>query len=137
MPLSGDCQSIVDAAVAAAFQDFVLRYGGGREKTYALTATTGSTTVNLTNGNTQVLTLGSNTTLSFTNATAGTSCSLSLYLVQDGTGSRTVTWPAGVRWPGGTAPTLSTPAGSRDLVVLESTDGGSTWDAVLGGLAFA
>lgn len=137
MSITGLCQSIVNAAIAAAFQDFVLRYGGGREKTYAATATTSSTTVDLNNGNTQTLTLASNTTLTITNATASTSCSLSLYLVQDGTGGRTVTWPAGVRWPGGTAPTLSAAAGSRDLVVLESTDGGTTWDAVLGGLAFA
>jgi len=31
-----------------------------------------------------------------------------LKLVQDSVGSRTVTWPASVKWPGGTAPTLTT-----------------------------
>ena len=35
-------------------------------------------------------------------------CNIILILVQDGTGSRTATWPATVKWPSGTAPTLST-----------------------------
>jgi len=39
-----------------------------------------------------------------------------LKVVQDGTGSRTVTWPAAVLWPGGSAPTLSTAASSVDIV---------------------
>jgi len=39
-------------------------------------------------------------------------------LIQDATGSRTVTWPAAVLWPGGTAPTLSTGANAVDLVAL-------------------
>jgi hypothetical protein len=31
------------------------------------------------------------------------------------TGSRTVTWWTGIRWPGGTAPTLTTTAGKEDV----------------------
>ena len=42
-----------------------------------------------------------------------------LTLVQDATGSRTVTWPAGVSWPGlGTAPVLTTTANGRDYFSL-------------------
>lgn len=41
-----------------------------------------------------------------------------LMLVQDGTGSRTATWPAAVKWPGGTAPTLSTAASSIDIITF-------------------
>ena len=37
-------------------------------------------------------------------------------MVQDGTGSRTATWPASVKWPSGTAPTLTTTASSVDIV---------------------
>lgn len=36
---------------------------------------------------------------------------------QDGTGSRTMTWPAAFKWPGGTVPTLSTTANAVDLLV--------------------
>ncbi len=40
-------------------------------------------------------------------------------LVQDATtGSRTVTWPGTVKWPGGTAPTLSTGTSDVDLISL-------------------
>jgi hypothetical protein len=45
-------------------------------------------------------------------------------LQQDATGSRTVSaWPAAVRWPGGTAPTLSTAPHAIDLVRLVAVAG--------------
>lgn len=137
MGLAAVCQSMVDAAVNAAFANAVVRFGGGREKTYSATATTSSTTVDLVNGNSQVLTLASSTTLTLSGATAGTSCTISLHIVQDGTGGRVITWPASVKWPGGSAPSLSTAAGAHDLVVLETLDGGTVWYATLAGLAFA
>jgi len=40
----------------------------------------------------------------------------SLFLVQDSTGSRTAAWGAYWKFPGGTAPTLSTAANSQDRV---------------------
>jgi len=39
-------------------------------------------------------------------------------MVQDGTGSRTVTWPGTVKWSGGTAPTLTTDGGGIDIASL-------------------
>jgi len=56
-----------------------------------------------------------NETLTFTAPT--NPCNLLLVLVQDGTGSRTVTWPT-IKWPGGTVPTLSTDANAEDMVCL-------------------
>ncbi|MGM9473200.1 fibronectin type III domain-containing protein [Pseudarthrobacter sp. YS3] len=47
-----------------------------------------------------------------------------LALVQDATGSRTVTWPAGIRWAGGTVPTLSTGGGATDLFTFVALTGG-------------
>ena len=49
-----------------------------------------------------------------TNMVAGQSGSL--FLVQDATGSRTAAWGAYWKFPGGTAPTLSTAANSQDRV---------------------
>jgi hypothetical protein len=69
-------------------------------------------------------TLNGNCTFTFPTTTAGTS--FTLELVQDATGSRTVTWPASVRWPAGTAPTLTTTASRRDVFTFLCTDG-STW----------
>lgn len=86
-------------------------------------------TFNFNNGNTQTLTLTGNVTIAFSNipATANRTISLTLYLKQDGTGSRTPTFPASVIWPGGTTPTWSTAASACDMVVLQSTNNGTTW----------
>lgn len=66
--------------------------------------------------NKQKSTLTDNCTFTFT--APSNPCTVQLILIQDGTGSRTVTWPASVKWPGGTAPTLSTAASSVDVVSL-------------------
>ena len=39
------------------------------------------------------------------------------FITQDGTGSRTMTWPSSFKWPAGSAAVLSTPANSVDLLV--------------------
>lgn len=66
-------------------------------------------------------------TFTFSGAVAGESCSMVLELVQDGTGSRTVTWPGSVTWVDGSAPTLHTAAGSIDWYTFVSHDGGTIW----------
>lgn len=71
------------------------------------------------------VTLTANCTLTFPAAGAGKS--FSLRLVQDGTGSRTVTWPAAVKWDGGTAPTLSTAAAAVDALAFVCFDG-TRWE---------
>jgi hypothetical protein len=59
------------------------------------------------------LTLTGNCTFTFPTATAGRQ--FTLVLNQDSTGSRTVTWPSSVRWPGGTAPTITATASKTDV----------------------
>ena len=71
-------------------------------------------TIDWTLSNKQKSTLTGNCTFTFT-APPGP-CSLILKLVQDATGSRTVTWPAAVHWSGGTAPTLTTTASRVDII---------------------
>lgn len=73
-------------------------------------------TIDWTAGNKQKSTLTGNCTYTFT-APSGP-CNILLKVVQDATGSRTVTWPGTVKWPGGTAPTLSTAANSVDIVTF-------------------
>ncbi len=58
------------------------------------------------------VTLAGNRTLAVTNATAGQT--FVIKLIQDGTGSRTVTWFATILWPAGTVPTLTTTANKAD-----------------------
>lgn len=73
-------------------------------------------TIDWTVGNKQKSTLTGNCTFTFTAPPGPTN--LILKLVQDATGSRTVTWPAAVHWPGGTAPTLTTTAAKVDIIML-------------------
>jgi hypothetical protein len=64
-------------------------------------------------GNAQV-TLGGNRTLAApTNLVAG--MTYTLMVIQDGTGSRTLTWNSAYKFAGGTAPTLSTGTGKVDI----------------------
>jgi len=43
-------------------------------------------------------------------------------------GAATVTWPAAVKWPGGTSPTLT--AAGTDVFVFITDDGGTVWRGV-------
>jgi len=104
-----------------------LSTGGGVETLSTLGNRTGATTLNLAAGNVFSVTLTGATNFTITGATNGAACSFGLYIKQDATGSRLVTWPASVKWPGGTAPTLTTTAAATDIIVLESIDGGTTW----------
>ena len=65
--------------------------------------------------NSYQVTLGGNRTMAApTNVKPG--FTYLLYVIQDGTGSRTITWNSVFKWAGGTAPTLSTGAGAKDLI---------------------
>jgi hypothetical protein len=89
----------------------------GDYKEGVVTANTGTAyTINTTTGTLQILTLTGNCTFTFPTATTGES--FTLFLRQDGTGGRTVTWPANVRWPGGTAPTITSTASRQDKFIF-------------------
>lgn len=63
--------------------------------------------------NLHTVTLGGNRTLALTNVSIGQK--IIVRLVQDATGSRTVTWFSGIKWVGGAAPTLTTDGGAIDV----------------------
>lgn len=69
-------------------------------------------TLALTNGTVQIITLTGNATITMPTATSGKS--FIMLLKQDATGSRTVTWTT-VKWPGGTAPTITSTASKQDI----------------------
>lgn len=78
--------------------------------------TIGATTiVDFNKGPLVYLTLEQNTTLSFVGELPGVYV---IYVKQDATGSRTVTWPSNIKWPDNTAPTLTTTALAWDVVTL-------------------
>ena len=67
----------------------------------------------MTSANVHTVTLGGNRTLAVSNATAGQF--FYIRLLQDGSGSRTVTWFSTITWAGAAAPTLTTTANRADL----------------------
>jgi|DEB0MinimDraft_10_1074344.scaffolds.fasta_scaffold05564_2 hypothetical protein len=105
----------------------------------AVVANTGATyTIDLENGNVFNLTLTDNCTYTFSNPPAsGSAGAFTLIQNQDGTGSRTVTWPASVEWAGGSAPTITSTLSSTDVFTFITTDGGTTWYGFTGGQDFS
>lgn len=75
------------------------------------------------------------TTLTISNAPA-TGTVYSFTWILDITGSRTVTWPASVKWGNAGAPTLSTTNGKVDVFTFVTTDGGTSWLGFNGGQNF-
>ena len=74
-----------------------------------------TTEIDWNDGPIQKITLNDNPTLTFTNPLDG--ARYLLHVIQDATGSRTVTWPT-IKWIGGSAPTLTTTVNKRDIVVF-------------------
>lgn len=89
-------------------------------------------TFSMAASNMHTVTLGGNRTLAVSNVTTG-QCFI-INLVQDGTGSRTVTWFTTIRWAGGSAPTLTTTASKRDVFGFICT-GTDTYDGFIVGQA--
>lgn len=109
--------------------------GGG--ETYFDAGNSGTAiTLNLTNGNVQKLTLTANCTVTLAGPAAGAMRSLTLLVFQDATGSRTITWPASVKWGDAGAPILTLAASKMDIVSLFTVDGGMTWYGALGAKGF-
>lgn len=95
------------------------------------TATDGATvTFDLSLGNIQAVTLGGNRTLAVSNVSVGQI--FIVRLVQDGTGSRTVTWFSTIAWDGGAAPILSTTASEIDTFAFICTSSGNYDGYVVG-----
>lgn len=83
-------------------------------KPYLKVDTDGATvTFNMNESNVHSVVLGGNRTLAVSNVGVGQS--FIVRLVQDATGSRTVTWFSTIKWADGTAPTLTTTANKTDV----------------------
>lgn len=67
--------------------------------------------------------------------TSGRSSSFIIIFTADGT-ARSVSWPASFKWPSGTAPTITSTNGQKDVFTFFTVDGGSTWQAFISGQNF-
>jgi hypothetical protein len=78
--------------------------------------------VNCTLGNFFTKTIAANSTFTFSNPPASRAYAFTLEIVHT---SGTITWPTTVRWPGNTAPTLTT--GRTHLITFVTDNGGTIW----------
>ena len=117
-----------------------LTLSGGKVVTPTLTGTKetsaaiSASAIDLTLGNYFTKTISGTTTFTISNAAAsGTVNSFILQLTNGG--SATVNWFSGVKWAGGTAPTLT--ASGYDDIGFFTIDGGTTWQGFVLGKAMA
>jgi hypothetical protein len=123
---SFDAASIPTFTSTSTFTNKTIEAGvftNGYTEEVATANTSTAYTIDLAGGSVQVLTLTGSCTFTFPTATAGKG--FIILLKQDATGSRTVTWPAAVKWPGGTAPTITATASKLDKYVF--TADGTNW----------
>ncbi|MEE9141065.1 MAG: hypothetical protein V3U18_09895, partial [Alphaproteobacteria bacterium] len=96
----------------------------------AVSISSGAITLDFATGNSFEVTLTENvTSITIANPPAtGNLGEAFIRFKQDATGGRTVGgWPAAVKWPGGTAPTITSPANAVDKVTLTTDDAGTTY----------
>lgn len=98
-------------------------FTNGYTEEVATANTSTAYTIDLANGSVQILTLTGNCTFTFPTVVSGKG--FTLLLLQDATGSRTVTWPSSVKWPASTAPTITATASKMDKYVFVAN--GSYW----------
>lgn len=114
-------------------QDNIL--DGAKLKDYSVshsapTSSSGAITFDYATSNSFAVTLTENiTTITLSTPPAsGSYGEIVIEFLQNATGGWTVTWPASVKWPGGTAPVITTTATTgKDKVFLSTRDGGTTW----------
>jgi hypothetical protein len=115
-----------------------LTFGTNYTETRTSVTAASSTALNCSLGNIFSITMSASiSTLSFSNVPAtGRAYTMTLFVNQDATGNRTISWPAAVRWSGGTSPTLTTTANKTDIITLVTHDGGTNWYGFVAGLNF-
>ena len=93
-------------------------------------ATVTFTLTDKTKGKIRSVTLGGNRTLAISGETVGQV--FMIRLIQDGTGSRTVTWFSTIKWPDNVVPTLTTTASKIDVFGFLVTSAGNYEGFILG-----
>ena len=100
----------------------------------ALGSVSGTKAISGASANVQSMTIAANTTITLTAGASASECRVLTLIITNG-GAFTVTWPASVKWAGGSAPTFS--AAGVDVVTLLTVDGGVTWLGSANGVSYA
>lgn len=110
------------------------RFQAWRETFTSPTISSGTLTLDLSGSNFFKVSLNAAiTTLTISNVPASSmAAAFTLEFTADGT-ARAVTWPASIKWPSGTAPTLTSTNGKTDTFAFYTVDGGTSWKAFVSG----
>lgn len=122
--------------VVSADANGVVTFDNGKiEESTAITSSSNAATINLRDGDNFTHTLSENVTYTFSNpAASGKVSAFTLKVTQDST-ARTITWPSGVDWAAGVAPTLTTTSGGVDVFCFITYDGGTNYYGFTAGQA--
>lgn len=131
-----DFTTAAQSALASDLATKVSTTNGGGEVYFDAGNSGAALGLNVANGNVQKVTLTANCTISLTSPATGAMRALTLLVFQDGTGSRTITWPGSVKWGNAGAPVLTTTATRMDMISLFTVDGGTNWYGALGAKGF-
>lgn len=121
--LATDVQASLTAADAAVVENVSAVGSSGSTETLS----------DVTTATVHRIVLDANCALTFPTAAAGKS--FTLLLVQDGVGSRTVTWPGSILWASGIVPVLTTTMNKQDLFSFVCIDG-TNWLGLTVGQGF-
>lgn len=100
--------------------------GGYVEGKTTINPATGAISLDLSTSNVFVLTLTGPVTISIVNSGSVGEVYSALIIVKN-SNSRTITWPASVKWPSGAAPAGSAGATAIDVYSIMTEDGGTTY----------
>jgi hypothetical protein len=94
----------------------------------------GTKNIDWATGNIFEITLSGTVTFTFSHLAAGKS--ITILLIQDGSGNHTVNWPS-IKWNAGTSPTLTTTGSAIDVITLFVGSNGTTVYGFLAGLGMS
>ena len=115
MPLTTINTSQVNTSSEIALQNSIGTWTAGQRGEVTALTSAATITIDMADSNNFSVTLAHNATFANpSNDTAGQSGSI--FITQDGTGSRTASWGTDWDWVGGTAPTLTTTAAAIDRI---------------------
>ncbi len=123
-PVSTATQTALDAKLGITGGTMTGAITSLRESRVAMAAND----INLSLGNFFTRTISSSTTLTISNVPASGQAIAFILELTNG-GSAAVTWFTGVKWAGGTAPTLT--ASGRDVLGFYSDDAGVNWTGMM------
>ena len=111
-----------------------VQFNSYRELSASPTISANTLTIDLYTGTVFTVALNANiNTFTVSNVASSGNVSLfTLVFTADGT-ARTVSWPASFLWPSGTAPTLTSTNGKRDVFTFFTSNGGTNWLAFTSG----